>query len=59
MKSRAANNSKSFQEFSNMVENLSATVENLGELSHFTGKQLVKERLLKMPECMRLQWELF
>jgi hypothetical protein len=42
-----------------MVENLSATVENLSELSHFTGKQLVKELLMKLPKYMRLQWGSF
>jgi biotin synthase-related radical SAM superfamily protein len=42
-----------------MVENLSATVENLGELSHFTGKQLVKELLMKLPKYMRMQWGSF
>jgi hypothetical protein len=42
-----------------MVENLSATVENLGELSYFAGKELVKELLMKLPEYMRLQWGIF
>jgi hypothetical protein len=38
-------NSNDFQEFSNLVENLSVTVENVGELSQFTNKIVIREHL--------------
>jgi hypothetical protein len=49
-------NSNDFQEFSNLVENLSVTVENVGEMSQFTNKIVIRELLKKLPEYLRLQW---
>jgi hypothetical protein len=50
-------NSNDFQEFSNLVENLSVTVENVGKLSQFTNKIVIRELLNKLPEHLRLQRE--
>jgi hypothetical protein len=49
-------NSNDFQEFSNLVENLSVTVENVEEMSQFTNKIVIRELLKKLPEYLRLQW---
>jgi hypothetical protein len=48
--------SSDFQEFSNMVENLAVTVENVGKKSHFTSSIVIRELLKKLPEYLRLQW---
>jgi hypothetical protein len=48
--------SSDFQEFSNLVENLVVTVENVGKKSHFTSSIVIRELLKKLPEYLRLQW---
>jgi hypothetical protein len=47
--SKDVTNSKSFQGFSYMVE-------NEVEISHTTGKELVKLLLMKLPKYLRIQW---
>jgi hypothetical protein len=44
--------SNDFQEFSNLVENLSVTVENDGEMSQFTNKIVTGEFFKKLPESI-------
>jgi hypothetical protein len=46
--------SSDFQEFSNLVENLAVTVENVGKKSHFTSSIVNRKLLKKLPEY--LQW---
>jgi predicted oxidoreductase (fatty acid repression mutant protein) len=48
--------SNDFQQFSNLVENLSVRVENVGKMSQFTNKIVIRELLKKLPEYLRLQW---
>jgi hypothetical protein len=48
--------SSDFQEFSNLVENLAQTVENVGKRSHFTSSIVIRKLLKKLPEYLRLQW---
>jgi hypothetical protein len=45
-----------FQEFSNLVENLAVTVENVGKTSRFTSSIVIRALLNKLPEYLRLQW---
>jgi hypothetical protein len=54
--SKDETNSKSFQEFSNTVKNLSAIVENLGRNITHLWKQLVQILPIKMLELLRIQW---
>jgi hypothetical protein len=42
--------SSDFQEFSNLVENLALTVENIGKKTHFTNSIVIRELLKKLPE---------
>jgi hypothetical protein len=44
--------SNDFQEFSNLVENLSVTVENDGDMSQFTNKIVIREFFKKLPESI-------
>jgi hypothetical protein len=48
--------SSDFQGFSNLVENLAVTVENVGKKSRFTSSILIRALLKKLPEYLRLQW---
>jgi hypothetical protein len=48
--------SSDFQEFSNLVENLAVTVENVGKKLHFTSSIVIRELLKKLSEYLRLQW---
>jgi hypothetical protein len=41
-----------------LVENLSGRVENVGKMSQFTNKIVIREFLKKLPEYLRLQWGL-
>jgi hypothetical protein len=45
--------SSDFQEFSNLMENLAVTVENVGKKSHFTSSIVIRVLLKKN---LRLQW---
>jgi hypothetical protein len=47
--------SDKFQEFFNLVYNMSLIVENVGEMSQFTNKIATRELLKKLPEYLRLQ----
>jgi predicted transcriptional regulator len=47
--------SSDFQEFSNLVENLAVTVENVGKKLHFTSSIVIRELLKKLSEYLRLQ----
>jgi hypothetical protein len=48
-------NSNNFQEFSDLVENISVTVENFEEMVKFTNKVMIRALLNKLPEYLRLQ----
>jgi hypothetical protein len=49
-------NSSGFQEYSNLVESLAMTVENVGKKSRFTSSIVIRELLKKLPEYLCLQW---
>jgi hypothetical protein len=50
------NKFQEFQEFSNLVENLTVTVDNVGRDADFKSSSVIKELLKKLPEFLRLQW---
>jgi hypothetical protein len=47
--------SNDFQEFSNLVENLSVTVQNVGEMAQFTSKVVIRGFLKKLAKYLPLQ----
>jgi hypothetical protein len=47
--------SKDFQRFSNLVENLAVTVDNIGRHGGFQSNAVINELLKKLPEYLRLQ----
>jgi hypothetical protein len=47
--------SSDFQEFSNLVEDLAVTFENVGKKSRFTDSIVIRELLKKLLKYLRLQ----
>jgi hypothetical protein len=49
-------NSNDFQEFSNFVENLSVTVDDVEEMAQFMSNVVIRGLLKKLPDNLRWQW---
>jgi Protein of unknown function (DUF1759) len=56
---KVVKNSSDFLEFSNLVEKLAITVDNIGKRANFSSGTVIKELLKKLPEYLRLQWGQF